>query len=487
MQKPPRWILPSLVTIDTLGIGLAMVISYYVRIGGSVVPYYGPRDIGSYVETALCILPAWLLIHAVAQLYSVEMLFDGLEEYAQIIKASTFGVISLIVASFWQRWVLLSRGWVLITWLLSILLVVWGRFIFRRVIYRARTRGRLTTDALIIGANEHAKALARQFRASPRSGTRVIGFLDDYLPEGTPIMDDLRILGPPFDLEYIVAASHATELIIVPEAMAWESFQEIIGKIVSTPLGITVRLSPGVYEILTTGVSIYNRAYIPLLLINGIRITGLDAIVKATLDYVLGSILVVLTLPVTGLIALALKLSGAPAILARHSVLGLKGNPITIYKFYTGVDRSARRTLARSSFKEQVFCNRLGRWLYISGMDKLPQLWSVLCGQISLVGTRPVPAGRDQSAEPQYNLLTVKPGMTGPWALTDGTSADQEERLTLYYIRNWNILRDIQLLAQTFIAVVGGRVKSPYPKTHNIAVELQRVPVSRGRHAFLEQ
>ena len=101
-----------------------------------------------------------------------------------------------------------------------------------------------------------------------------------------------------------------------------------------------------------------------------------------------------------------------------------------------------------------------GRVLYLTGFDKAPQLWNVLRGEMSLVGAR---ASKASDPIPEDTLLTrilsVKPGMTGLWALTDDTSVDYELRSTLYYIRNWNILLDLQILLRTMTVALFGRLK----------------------------
>ena len=96
----------------------------------------------------------------------------------------------------------------------------------------------------------------------------------------------------------------------------------------------------------------------------------------------------------------------------------------------------------------------MGSWLngflYRTSLHKLPQIWDVLRGRMSLVGPRTVSTGSTKAHEPWLpNLLTVKPGWTGPWAVAGNESLDEEMRLALYYIRNWTIWLDLQILFQT--------------------------------------
>jgi lipopolysaccharide/colanic/teichoic acid biosynthesis glycosyltransferase len=486
-------LITTLVLLDTLAIGAALALAYYLRIASGLLPYSGPHNLAGYTRMAGMVLPVWLLICAGAQLYDPRLLLGGPQEYGQVVKACTFGVIALITLSFWERGVMLSRGWLLLAWALSIILTGGARFAFRRVIFLLRRRGRFITRALVVGANEQAKAIVRQFHTPEGPGVQVLGFLDDYLPPGTRVMGDpsagpstssggasgqapstgrrgepfdgaqdrpvepsghcLEVLGTPADLERVARETGAGEVIIVPDALAWESFQEIIQQVASTLNDLEVKLSPGFYEILTTGVKVSHKAFVPLLTVERVRITGIDALLKNLLDYGVGAVLLVLTAPLTGLIALILWLVDGHPVLDRHPVLGLGGRLFRTHKFHTGLLGSTRRSLVQplpAALNNPGHASRLGAFLYRTALDKLPQLFDVLRGRMSLVGPRTISVDSEDRYGPWLpSLLTVKPGITGPWAVSNVPTLDDEVRLTIYYIRNWTIWFDLQILFQT--------------------------------------
>lgn len=375
-----------------------------------------------------------------------------------MIKACTFGVIALMVLSFWERGDLLSRGWLLMAWVLSIALMGTARFFFRRVIFYLRRRGLFVTRVLVVGASEQAKAIVRQLQTSRGRGVQVVGFLDDYLPPGTPVLDNLEVLGSPTELEQLTEETGAGGVVIVPEALAWESFQEIIRKAASRLNGLEVKLSPGFYEILTTGVKVDYTTFVPLLIVERVRITGLDAVLKNLLDYGLGSLMLILALPLISVIALALWIVEGSPVLDRHLVLGLGGRTFATFKFRTGLLGSTRRSLVQPrpvKLRNPSHASRLGSFLYSSGLDKLPQFINVLQGRMSLVGPRTISVGDGDRHGPWLSsMLTVKPGMTGPWAVSSAPALDDEIRLAVYYIRNWTIWVDLQILSQTFKRVL---------------------------------
>lgn len=99
------------------------------------------------------------------------------------------------------------------------------------------------------------------------------------------------------------------------------------------------------------------------------------------------------------------------------------------------------------------------------GLDKLPQLINIMSGHMSLIGPRTIARSRDILVEPTLaNLLTIKPGITGPWAVGGERGFDEEMRLTNYYIRNWTIWVDLQIMLQTVVRIMRGeRAKAQLP------------------------
>ena len=461
-KKERRIVVASLVLLDTLAVILALVLAYYLRFGLDQ-----PRKFDAYMRMTALAVPTFLAIFAYSRLYDTHLLFGGPQEYANVVKACTFGVVALTMLSFWESGGLMSRAWLLIAWILSFLLVATGRFFFRRVIFFLRRQDLFVSRALVVGANEQAKIIVRQLHASKERGVRVVGFLDDFLPPGTAVMDGLEVLGSPTELERVAKEYGVGGAVVMPDALAWESFQEIIREAASRRTGLEIKLSPGFYEILTTGVKVDPTTYVPLLTVQRVRITGLDALLKNLLDFGLGFVLLVLLSPVMGVISLALWMRGRPApgngspgapILDRYPVLGLGSRTFETLKFHTGLLGSIRRSLVEplpANLMDTRGVTPLGAFLFRTGLDKLPQLFNVLRGQMSLVGPRTI-SDRDRSPYGPwlFSMLTVKPGMTGPWAVRRAPALGDEIRLTLYYIRNWTIWVDMQLLYRTATRVL---------------------------------
>ncbi len=213
-------------------------------------------------------------------------------------------------------------------------------------------------------------------------------------------------------------------------------FQDLIRR-VSSLNGYIIRLAPGSRDLLATTMRAHNLAFIPMLTVERVRITGLDRILKTALDYGIAALLLAFTAPAILSLAAALRASGVrPFRLVR--LVGREGDNFSSPTFNIGDLR----------YPVQRVIKRLG-------MERLPQLVSVLLGRMSIVGPRPVPADRRQHyAAWLPSLLTVKPGLTGTWAVRSTASLDEEMELSLFYIRNYTIWLDVEVLLRSTLRLV---------------------------------
>lgn len=458
-------LITSLVILDAVVLALALALAYYLRISSGILSYEGPSEFDSYSFLVVMTVPIWLLMAVFAHMYDLDQILSGPQEYQQVIKVCTFGIIALIVLSFLEHDSLLSRGLLLFAWVLAIILVGTHRFIFRRVVYVLRRNGALLSDTLVIGANEEAKAIVRHLNASSGTSLRVVGFLDDYLPVGAQVMDGLEVKGSPGHFERLVKETGAREVIIVPGALAWESFQEVIQHVASPQEGPTIKIAAGYYEILTTGVKLSHEASLPLMIVERVRITGVDALLKGILDFGLGVLFLVLASPLIMGLTLYLWILRSRPIFDRRVMLGLKGHPFPTLTFHTGFLHSPGSSF--SSLSPAPSDNPRLFWAFLqrTGLVLLPQLVNVLRGKMSIVGPRSIAEDDAKYYGPWLkSLLTVKPGVIVPLGASDTADLDEEIRLTIYYIRNWTIWFDLQSILRTvknIVQAAGSRHQKP--------------------------
>ncbi|MBM4429402.1 MAG: sugar transferase [Chloroflexi bacterium] len=194
-------------------------------------------------------------------------------------------------------------------------------------------------------------------------------------------------------------------------------------------------------------------------------------VLKRLLDIVIAGLALLLLSPLLILIALAIWITSGLPILYRWQVVGLGGRPFTGYKFRTMVpdaDRLKASLLAHNEMSGPVFkmkddprITSIGRVLRKLSLDEMPQLWSVLKGDMSLVGPRPpLQSEWVQFKDWQRRKLSVKPGMTSLWLIrgrSDVTDFDDWARLDLEYIDRWSLWLDFEILLKTVPALLLGR------------------------------
>ncbi|HEX7050689.1 MAG TPA: sugar transferase [Longimicrobiales bacterium] len=193
--------------------------------------------------------------------------------------------------------------------------------------------------------------------------------------------------------------------------------------------------------------------------------------VKRGLDIVLSLVGLIVLAPVFVLVAAVVAIGSPGPIFYPWRVLGRRARPFVGYKFRTMVveaDALKERFLAENEMTGPVFkmrndprVTRVGRWLRRYSLDELPQLWSVLKGDMSLVGPRPPSAEEFAAFEPwQWAKLAVTPGITCLWQVQGRSEiADFAEwaALDLEYIRRWSLWLDLKILLRTIPVVLGGR------------------------------
>jgi len=189
---------------------------------------------------------------------------------------------------------------------------------------------------------------------------------------------------------------------------------------------------------------------------------------KRVFDVVASATLLVLLSPLLLFIALAIRLSSGSPVLFEWNVAGKDGKPLRSYKFRTMVhnaDQLKPQLLDRNEMRGPVFKMKddpritpIGRVLRKHSLDELPQLWSVLKGDMSLVGPRPpLLYEYEQFQDWQKRKLAMKPGMTSLWQVS-GKPTDFAEwlRLDFEYIDRWSLWLDFKILLKTALVVITG-------------------------------
>ena len=174
--------------------------------------------------------------------------------------------------------------------------------------------------------------------------------------------------------------------------------------------------------------------------------------IKRLLDIITSLVSLIILLPLTVLIALAIKVDSPGPVFFFQERAGFKGKSFKIFKFRTMIVGAEKKGAGIFVEEGDPRITRIGQLLRKTSLDELPQLINILKGEMSLVGPRPtLPYQIENYNQEQLRRLLVKPGITG-WAQVNGRSAlnwPERIELDLWYIDNWSLWLDFKILLKT--------------------------------------
>ena len=472
-----RWaehilLLSSLVISDAAMIGFGFLLAYFIRFESGLQFSYQPSGsvLHFYQNLVFMLIPVWIGVFWAFGLYDFKNLFSGSKEYSQVFNASTLGIMLVIVSTFFYPEFVIARAWVLMSWGLIAFLVATGRFILRRGVQQMRASGRFMTPVLVVGTNEEAMAIAEQLQSNPRAGIGIAGFVSNNGKDmGEELLPQTPVVGQVSAIRQLVMQYGIQEIIVASTALTREELLDLY-RVFGVDSNVNIRMSSGLYEMLTTGVEVQEVGNVPLLSVNKVRLTGVEVVLKRTLD-IIGSLAgLIVLLPVMVIIGIAIRRDSKGPAIHRRRVIGVGGKVFDAYKFRTmyvdGDERlKAHPELVKEleengKLKDDPRVTKVGEFLRKTSLDELPQLFNVLRGQMSLVGPRMITeAEQEKYGNWRTNLLTVKPGMTGLWQVSGRSDITYNGRVTLdmHYIRNYSLWFDLYILWQTIPAVLQRR------------------------------
>jgi len=465
-----------LVAGDAFVLLIAFTLAYWLRFSIGLAVSTGiepnPQD---YLILAIVLIPVWLSIFAAFGLYSFNILLGDITEYGRVVNAVTWGMMAVMIYGFFNPEFVIARGWLVFSWVFSGFLISLFRLIMRRIAYRARRFGHFVAPTVIVGTNKEAIALADQLRESASSGMRIAGFISVDGKDAQLLGDQvhgIKVLGTIDDLSAILDEHKVEDVVIATTAMESEQLVQISQQLTMQHEDVRMRLSSGLYEVFTTGMDVTTRNSVPLTSLRRLRLNKVEMMLKTILDYTLIIAALPVLAPLFAILAVIVKLDSPGPVFYRRQVLGVGGRVFGAFKFRTMYvngneileqhpELKAELAMTQKIKNNDPRITPIGKFLRRTSLDELPQLINVLLGQMSLVGPRMIsPAEHDLYGRMKLNLLTVKPGMTGMWQVSGRSdlSYDERVRLDMYYIRNYSIWTDIQILFfQTLPAVTKGR------------------------------
>jgi exopolysaccharide biosynthesis polyprenyl glycosylphosphotransferase len=458
---------------DSLPTVLAFLLAYGIRVWigrAGFVPNVNIYPVRVYLPLLLASLLVFPSLGYVLGAYQ-DLENRSLRTIASdVLKMSSSGFLVLLTGLFLVQGHYISRSLLLIFAVLHFVLLGAGRWLFFVGNAQLRRKAEHHRNFIIVGTGGGAAALASLLEEGEKFGLRLLAFVSIVGGEASP--PGLRSSYSVLPLERLPELLH--NHVVDEVVFATEKIEEMVKL---EPLmrqceqeGVRMRIQ---LDFLPSGfphVYVEHLAHIPLLTFAGSPPFEEALLVKRAMDFVLASLALIVLSPLFVILAALVALTSPGPVFYRQTRCGLGGRRFSLLKFRSMVDNAEDSRFGLEKLNEvdgPVFkmrddprCTRVGRWMRMFSLDELPQLWNVVCGDMSLVGPRPPLPQEVEQYEPwQRRRLRMRPGLTCLWAL-EGRSQlrfDRWVKLDLLYIDRWSIWLDCKILFKTIPAVLSGK------------------------------
>ena len=452
------------VLLDACVIALSYVLAFHLvigsRLGQAGTPGALPASV--YFRALYVIIPGYLILYGIFDLYTPKRIQSRRRELANICKANIMGLMALTFCLYAGR-NLAGIGPYLRNFSTRMIVAFFGINFFLEGLFRnalktglrrLRASGFNQKHVLMVGYSSAASGFISRNKENPEWGYHILGILTDALEKGTQA-EGVDVLGDLSDLRRILELHDFDEIVVTLPLEKYMYLEPIVNTCEKS--GVHTMFIPDYNNIIPTTPYTEDMEGLPVVHIRHVPLTGIfNASVKRLTD-IAGSLFAIIVFsPVMLAAALAVKLtSRGPVIFAQERV-GLHNKPFRMYKFRSMYVQTPEEELSRWTVKGDPRVTGVGRFIRRFNIDEMPQFFNVLKGDMSLVGPRPE---RPQFVEkfkeeiPRYMIKhQVRPGITG-WAQVNGLRGDtsilKRIELDLYYIENWTLGLDIKILFLT--------------------------------------
>lgn len=473
-ERSTGWSRPlkrQLAILDFVLIAFAILASHLLRFGVVTdvpISVRSSLDI-SYATLGFAIGAAWWLALGGWNTRDVRLLGAGFDEYKRVVTASlaVFGSVAIVSYAFHAE---TARGYVGIALPLGVVLLLAGRWAFRKRIRTARLSGRCTHRVLVIGGHDAVQHLASRLKQDYSAGYNPTAAVVPGGMAGALEESNIKIISNGSNIESILRAiddSGADTVAISAGSVLAPRTVRQLGWELHTR-GINLIMAPALTDIAGPRIHTQPVAGLPLIHVATPQLDGIKLVAKRLFDLVFASLGLILLSPVLAVVAIMIKIDDPGPVFFQQHRIGKDGRPFRMHKFRSMVvDAEARLADLESrnqgngvlfKLKEDPRITKLGAFLRRYSIDELPQLWNVVIGEMSLVGPRP-PLPREVETYEDYvhRRLMVTPGITGLWQVSGRSdlSWDDSVRLDLYYVENWSLTQDLIIMLKTAKAVFG--------------------------------
>lgn len=450
-----RYFIRLQIIIDGLIVSLSYATAWYIKFRSGIFSNGGSAlTIQTYFRSLYIIVPVYLILYRVFNLYSSKRTHSMRYIMTNILKANVIGLLAYLTVLYMLRQQHFSRTMLFIFFGLNVISETFIRLCERKGLVLLRKKGFNIKKILLVGCSHAAEGYIDRIKSNPQWGYQIMGILDDNVKKGT-VYKNISVIGRISDLDNILDENELDELAVTLGLSEYSRISEIVGRCEKS--GIHTQFIPDYNHVIPTtsytediqGLPVINIRYVPLN-------NEVNAMFKRILDFVGAAVGIIVLSPVMAIIAIAVKLTSKGPLIYSQERIGRHNRPFMMYKFRTMRVQPEDEEKKCWTKKGDPRVTPVGKILRCTSLDELPQLFNIISGNMSLVGPRPErPFFVDKFKEeiPGYMVKhQVRPGLTG-WAQINGyrgdTSIDKRIEYDLYYIEHWTFGFDIKIMFMT--------------------------------------
>lgn len=359
-----------------------------------------------------------------------------------------------------------TRYFIFLLFSLMIAALTIRTIIFKGVLRIVRNKGKSIRNLLIIGANEIGERFRDVIIKNPDYGHRFVGFVSNT--RGKYVIGDLS------ELDGLLVRENIEDVVIALHNNSDENLDDVIT--ICNRNAVKIHVIPDFFKFLSTRFRISTVSNLPVITIRDEPLNeALRRLVKRAFDLLFSFLIMAFILSwFIPIVSLIIKIdSNGPAFFIQER-FGMRKKPFKCYKFRTLYTNRKNQVEFEPIMKADPRVTRVGKFLRKTNLDELPQFINVFFGDMSVVGPRPHPIGVERVYERVFGEIkmryNVRPGVTG-WAQINGLRGEvvdetenkkrilEKMKYDLWYIENWSIKLDVQIISLTIWHMMRGDTK----------------------------
>lgn len=410
----------------------------------------------------------WVIIFSKQNAYSYQRFTSIKKELKIVAKTTIFGVFIFFAAFFLFRFGYVPRSYIIIFAFVNFISLSLEKLILFNIAKILRKKGKNRKKILVVGTGKRANNFIKTVEKNLGWGLDIVGLISGDKSKVGANFSGHKIIGNNDEIENILHQNPVDEVIICVSTKRFDQVRDILE--CCEREGVQVRLSSDFFGKITKKVRIDHIYGVPIISFITIPDNEWALYIKRLMDVLISGLFLIILSPLLFIIVILIKITSKGPIFYKWNVVGLNKKPFKSWKFRTMIpnaDEMKPDLQVYNIMKGPVFklkydprITKVGRFLRTFSLDELPQLWSVLKGDMSLVGPRPAGLHELKIYESWHRRkLSIKPGITCLWQISGRNKIndfDEWVRLDFEYIENWSLGLDLKILLRTIPAVFRG-------------------------------